>query len=61
MEAKDVICIACGKPALARCTTDAGRREVLISKLCEPCWFEWAGIEPDPAGDDDQDAYDDEG
>ena len=44
----EVICIGCGQPALARCRTKAGKREVEISKLCEPCFFEWAGA-PEPA------------
>ena len=43
--AKEIICIECGEPALAKCKTAAGRREVAISKLCEPCFF--ASL-PDP-------------
>lgn len=34
------LCIACKEPALAKCYSDAGRREVAISGLCEVCWDE---------------------
>lgn len=32
------VCAACGKPALERCYSEAGRREFHISGLCEPCF-----------------------
>jgi len=34
------LCISCGKPALERCYSDAGRREYYISGLCEICFDE---------------------
>lgn len=34
------LCIICGEPALAKCTTDAGRKEFFISAYCEPCFDE---------------------
>ena len=34
------LCINCGKPALERCYSDAGRREYCISGLCEVCFDE---------------------
>ena len=54
-----VLCIGCGEPALAKCKTEAGRREVAITKLCEPCFFEWCGVDPEdhmPSDDDEADA-----
>ena len=33
-----VHCICCGKRAIERCYSDAGRREFHISGLCEPCF-----------------------
>lgn len=32
------LCIACGRPALERCYSEAGRREYYISGQCEPCF-----------------------
>ena len=32
------ICIDCREPAKAKCHTDAGNREYLISGLCEECY-----------------------
>jgi hypothetical protein len=32
------ICIDCKEPALAKCYSDAGRREYRISGLCEKCF-----------------------
>jgi hypothetical protein len=32
------VCIRCALPALPRCYSDEGRREVAISGLCEPCF-----------------------
>ncbi len=55
-----ILCTGCGQPALARCKTDAGRREVLISKLCEPCFFEWCGVPDDHLPDDDEDGDEDD-
>lgn len=31
-------CIMCGQDALDNCYTEAGRREVFISGLCEKCF-----------------------
>ena len=35
---KKGVCLNCGKPALERCYSDAGRREFLISGFCELCF-----------------------
>jgi hypothetical protein len=32
------LCIKCGEPALAKCHSEAGRREFFISGMCEPCF-----------------------
>ncbi len=32
------ICVDCKEPALAKCYSDAGRREYPISGLCETCF-----------------------
>lgn len=32
------LCIDCGKPALENCYSEAGRKEFLISGLCEKCF-----------------------
>lgn len=32
------ICVACGIDAQSRCKTDAGRKEYLLSGLCEICF-----------------------
>ena len=32
------VCIQCGRPALDHCYSEAGRREYLISGLCEECF-----------------------
>ena len=45
-ENEPLLCIGCGGPALAKCKTEAGRREVPINNLCEPCFFEWCGVDP---------------
>ena len=39
------ICISCGKPAMENCYSEAGRREYLISGLCEKCFDEITGQE----------------
>jgi len=31
-------CVKCGEEALPRCTTEAGRREVDITGMCEICY-----------------------
>lgn len=46
------ICLVCKLPALPRCYSDAGRREVAISGLCEPC-FDRATLPDDECNDDD--------
>ena len=37
-EKKEPVCIKCGRPALEHCYSNAGRREVFISGLCEECF-----------------------
>ena len=38
-EAKDKgICVSCREPAYPKCYSEAGRREYLISGLCEECF-----------------------
>lgn len=32
------LCIECGQPALEKCYSEAGRREVRISGICEICF-----------------------
>lgn len=32
------LCVQCGKPALENCYSEAGRREVSITGLCERCF-----------------------
>ncbi len=32
------LCIVCKEPALQKCHSEAGRREVKISGICESCW-----------------------
>ena len=32
------ICIVCHRPALEHCYSNAGRREVFISGICEECF-----------------------
>jgi len=32
------VCMVCGQPALAKCRTDAGRKEYFISATCENCF-----------------------
>jgi len=32
------ICLNCGRPALEHCYSNAGRREVFISGICEECF-----------------------
>lgn len=34
------LCVYCKEPALAKCHSDAGKREVAISGICESCWDE---------------------
>jgi len=34
------LCIQCHKPAMENCYSEAGRREYLISGLCEKCFDE---------------------
>jgi transcription elongation factor Elf1 len=34
------LCIRCNQEALPRCTTDAGRRDVEITGMCEICYDE---------------------
>ena len=36
-------CVQCKKEALPRCYSDAGRKEYLISGLCELCFDEITG------------------
>jgi len=39
LKAKELgLCLHCRQPALARCRTDAGKREYQISALCEVCF-----------------------
>ena len=35
---KSGLCIDCGKEALPKCYSDAGRREYQITGLCEECF-----------------------
>ena len=42
------LCIDCGKPAIPKCTTEAGLREYSISGICEECWDTMFGKEMDP-------------
>ena len=42
---KDVICWWCNRPAYEHCYSDAGRREVGISGMCEEC-FDKLTMEP---------------
>ena len=61
-EDEPILCIGCGEPALAKCKTEAGRREVAITKLCEPCFFEWCGVDPEdhmPIDEEDDKATED--
>ena len=37
------ICVQCKQPALSKCPTEAGRREYLISALCERCFDAMVG------------------
>jgi hypothetical protein len=39
------ICVNCRQPALARCYSDAGRREYGITAMCEMCFDEMFGDE----------------
>lgn len=39
------LCVYCGEPAMAKCHSEAGRREVAISGLCEVCWDECFGTD----------------
>jgi hypothetical protein len=32
------LCVDCGRPALENCYSEAGRREVAITGLCELCY-----------------------
>lgn len=41
------LCVQCGLPALARCYSDAGRREVAITGMCELCFDALYAPEPD--------------
>ena len=62
LEDEPILCIGCGEPALAKCKTEAGRREVSITKLCEPCFFEWCGVDPEdhlPSHDDESEDTED--
>jgi hypothetical protein len=34
------LCVVCGEPALAKCYSEAGRREYQISGSCESCFDE---------------------
>lgn len=40
------LCLCCGKPAYERCYSDAGRREIGITRMCELC-FDEACLEAD--------------
>ena len=53
--AKPLLCWRCQEPALLKCYSDAGRREVNISGLCEPC-FDEITAEPEDDGPSDADA-----
>ena len=53
-----ILCINCHQPAFERCTTEAGKREVAISHLCESCWEKALGPEPRAAFNDAEDAED---
>ena len=45
------LCVDCGQPALERCYSEAGRRDVAITGMCELCFDAlFAG------GEDDDDA-----
>jgi len=35
---KKVLCIDCKQPAMKNCYSEAGKREYLISGLCEKCF-----------------------
>ena len=61
-ENEPILCIGCGESALAKCKTEAGRREVAITKLCEPCFFEWCGVDSAdhmPSDDDEEEGTED--
>ena len=47
------ICLNCGRPALEHCYSNAGRREVFISGICEECF--------DTMWDDDDEEQEDVG
>ena len=44
---KTSICVQCKEPALAKCYSDAGRREYAISGLCEQCFDSICGEDED--------------
>lgn len=42
---REMLCIRCHRPAYEHCYSDAGRREVSISGLCEECFDEIAAAD----------------
>jgi len=39
------ICLVCGEPALAKCYSEAGKREVRITGICEVCFDSIVAVE----------------
>jgi len=51
-----ILCVSCDSPPSTVAAPKPGCREIDISKLCEPCWFRWAAIEPDEAEEEEVEA-----
>ena len=49
---QEVLCIRCHRPAYEHCYSDAGRREVRISGLCEECFDSITNAAEDEEDDD---------